>query len=252
MPVNRNNLQVYLGNTRYIPFRLRRDGMRTYWNVSGVTAIQVEYSRVGDPAPLTPIVCSKLAPNADWLAGLVPALVSAADVTARIGTYDYILTVFDGALVQTAGAGRLEVLPRPVNNFETPSGSWSSTNLQSGVNNSGKTILAGQPVALTAQGIVPANSAPDGIYPAVGVAVAVSEHGSICLYIPTGEITLADWTKVYGHVALVPGSILYLAPDGGITDTLPSLPEFEVMQIIGRVGDRPQALTVQIGYTVVL
>lgn len=249
--MNRSNLSIYLGNSRYIPFRLRRMSIQGYWNVTQFSDIEVEYRRIGDPAPLTPVSCSPLSPGAVWSAGLVPALVSPLDVTARVGTYEYTVTLYASGLELTAGAGRLEVLDRPVPLFAGPGGiSWASTNLMSypALTN----IAAGQVVARTAGGMVLANAGPSYLQ-ADGVAVADAIAGGMCLFINNGTLTMPNWTGIFGTTSLPLGGQFYLdvAP-GGLTVTVPTLPLSGLRQNVGETVTDPQTLSVTLNYTVIL
>lgn len=251
--MNRSNLQVYLGNSRYIAFRLRKSGMTGFWNVSSYPAIEVEYRRIGDDAPLTPVACSPLTLGADWSTGLVQALITPLDVTARVGTYEYSVTLRSSPLEQTAGAGRLEVLDRPVALYESPSGvSWASTNLMAYPNASGGTIYAGQPVRHVASGVTWADGS-SATEIADGVAVADSAASSMCLFINTGTLTLPDWTRAFGVANLPVGSDIYLGPAAGtITAAVPALPDFALLQILGETASDAHTLSVALDYTVVL
>lgn len=251
--MNRSNLQVYLGNSRYIAFRLRKTGMVGFWNVSSYPSIEIEYRRVGDDAVLTPVGCSKLAPGSDWSTGLVQALITPLDVTARVGTYEYSVTLRSSPLEQTAGAGRLEVLDRPVSLYSSPTGaSWASTNLMSYVNASGSTIYAGQPVRYVAGGVTLADGSV-ATEIADGVCVADSASSTMCLFINNGQLTLPDWTRVFGSASLPTGSDIYLGSVlGTLTAAVPTLPDFALLQIIGETASDAQTLSIAPDYTVVL
>lgn len=249
-----HNIQAHLGNTRYIPFRLRRYGTRTYWDVTTADLIQVEFQRSADAAPLTPVQCSRSAPGADWNNGLVQCLISPADVTARIGSYSYTLSVFTPALEETAGGGVLEVLPRPIPTVLLPGGDtyYVSTNIETGTNASGVTIPMGAPIARTNAGIVLA-SAADPDLDCDGICIAASGAGYACLFIPTGSLRLENWSAVTGTIALpgLPGDTIYLDyVTGRLTNVVPTLPDSAILQVIGEVGNDAQTLALQLNYLV--
>lgn len=241
-------IELYLANTRWLYLRLRRYGSRNPFNVSNVQKIAVEFAKIGE-APLPPVYASRTTIGADWIAGKVPVLVSPADVTARVGSYDISVTVFDAPIELTASIGRVEVLPRPVQGLVSlPNGnSYSATNVMAGVNGNAYPIPAGAPVALSGGGVRLALGGP-GYIPADGVAIVDSSPGSTCLFISNGQIRMADWSTVFGLSALPVGAPeLWLgAVQGTITDTEPTTGAFGLRQVVGDVGSDPQTLNVSV------
>jgi hypothetical protein len=104
--------ETYLGNVRSLPFRLRRAGERADWDVSTATSIVLEVEDT-DENNLTPIAADPLNPAADWEAGQVVVVVDATNVTAAVGTYKAILTVFIGGEIISTNPVTIEVQPRP-------------------------------------------------------------------------------------------------------------------------------------------
>ena len=246
-------IEVHLGNTRWLTFRLRRYGQRPAYSAAGAQKILVEFARVGE-APLTPIAASRAAPGADWIAGIVPVLISPADLTARVGTYDVAVTVYDPPVELTASVGRVEVLPRPVAGaLPMPGGgSYASTNLQSATNASGALIPAGAPVARTSGGVTLAR----GFNPyqaADGIAVSACSPGATCLYIAEGQLSLPDWAPVFGTATLPLGAHLYLggAP-GTLTATEPVAAPFGIKQVVCETDADPRRVSLSLDYGVVL
>jgi hypothetical protein len=248
-----NNIQAYLGNSRYIPFRLRRYGSRTYWNVTTADRVQAEFQFNASVAPLTPLQCSRSSPGADWNNGLVPCLITPADVTARVGSYSYTVSVVTGILKETAGGGVLEILPRPAPTAIVQGETYYvSTNIETGTTATGVTIPMGAPVARTSAGIVLAD-ASDADLDCDGISIAASSPGYACLYIPSGSIRLENWSAICGTVGLpgLPGDPVYLDfVSGRITSVLPSLPDSAILQVIGEIADDAQTLALQLNYAV--
>jgi len=253
MSVITPGIELYLGNTRWLPLRLRRYGRREPFSVSGAQKIAIEFSREGE-APLPPIYASRSAVGADWIGGVVPVLVSPADITARVGTYYVTVTVFDPPVVLSASHGVVEVLPRPIlGALPMPSGgAYTASQVLSGTNGSALTIRSGMPVHRSATGIVPAQAGTPYAF-CDGVAIADTAPGATCLYIPEGAIRLTDWTPVFGSSALPIGATLYLGdPPGTITATLPVKPPSDLRQTVGMTDNDTQTLNVEIDHGVVL
>lgn len=103
--------EVYEGNARDLPFQLRRKGIKGVWDVSTATSIVLE---VTDPdgVDMTPIALAD-GGKANWALGVVIAPISVSDVTARIGTYAFAVTVTIAGEIITGGDGTIEVLDRP-------------------------------------------------------------------------------------------------------------------------------------------
>ncbi len=254
MSVITPGIELFHGNTRWLNLRLRRYGQREAMDVSTAQRIAVEFAKIGE-APLPPVYASRTAPGADWIGGRVPVLVSPADVTARIGSYDVSVTVFETPVERTAAVGRVEVLPRPVRGLLTlPNGNaYASSNVMAMVNAGAYTIPMGAPVAATGGGLVLAQGAGPA-RPADGIAVAPTGPGSTCLYIASGQVRLVDWTPVFGSGSLPAGAAeLWLgAAAGSLTDTIPVAPAFALRQVVGDVGSDPQVLNVNISSGFVL
>ena len=104
---------TYEGNTRVLPFSLRRFSNNLPWDVSTATAIQLEVTNTRDQVNLTPIMASSGAPGADWANGEIRVTISPANVTASINTYEWGLTVTIGGEVITVDDGTIEVRDRP-------------------------------------------------------------------------------------------------------------------------------------------
>lgn len=251
--MNRSNLQLYIGNSRYLSFRLRHAGQVGVWNVSSYSTIEVEFRRVGDDVPMTPVACNELAPGADWSTGLVKALVTPMDITARVGTYEYAVTLYQTPLELTAGAGRLEVLDRPASLYSAPDGaSWTSTNLMAFPNASGATIYAGQPVVHAYNGMILADGS-DATKIADGICVSDSAASTMCLFINNGVLTLPDWSVPFGAAGFPVGTTVSLGPTAGaLTTSTPSLPTYALRQTLGQVANETQTLNIALDYTVVL
>lgn len=244
-------VDLMLGNTVYLNLRLRKRGVRGGLNVSSAQRIAVEFARNGEP-PLAPVLASRTAAGADWIAGKVPVLVSPADLTARVGTYDVTVTVFDTPTEITATLGRVEVLPRPIAGaLNLPAGgSYTATNVISATNVSPATILAGAPVARTPTGVVLANA---GLQPlqADGVCIASTGPGATCLYISNGTVSFPDWSPLFGGASLPVGSTFYLSDTPGmITTDLPDLPDYKLRQVIGETDVDPLKLYLSLDYSV--
>jgi hypothetical protein len=249
------NIDTHLGNTKWVKFRVRRKNLNTVYDVSLSSQILLEVGRVGDPAPLTPIPCVNTAPGASWITGLVPCLLSAGNVTARVGTYKYALTVFNSPYEDTVDSGFIEVRDRPVTAYALPGGGgnqFTATNVNSGINAGTSIIRAGMPIARLANG-VDAAVASGAYLQADGIAISDCIPGSVCLYISNGSLRLSDWTAVFGAPSLPVGSSLYLdKTTGHLTTTLPAIPDFSLLQIVGETQDSAQTLYLTFGYTVAL
>lgn len=89
-------IQVQEGNSFVIPFVLRQRGKRGGWDVSTATKIQLEVSNSAGVS-LPPIMADPNHPSADWEDGEVPIQIGPDDVTAVIGTYRGVVTVFIGS-----------------------------------------------------------------------------------------------------------------------------------------------------------
>lgn len=241
-------LELYLGNVRWLNLRIRRYGQREAYSVSNAQKIAVEFAREGE-APLNPIFASRTDPGADWIAGIVPVLVSPADLTARIGSYDVSVTIFDTPVELTASLGRVEVLPRPIAGQLTlpGGGSYAATQVLSARNAGAYTIPAGAPVGSTSSGVVLA-LAGLGPIPADGIAISAAAPGSTCLYIASGQVRLDDWSVVFGSASLPIGATeLWLgATQGTITDVEPELPTYVLRQVVGDVANDGQTLNVNV------
>lgn len=254
MSVITPGIELYLGNTRWVNLRLRRYGVRTPMDVSSAQRIAVEFALSGEP-PLPPIYASRMAAGANWIAGKVPVLVTPASLTARVGSYDVAVTLFESPLERTVAIGRVEVLPRPLRGLLSTSNgnAYVSANVFSMVNGGSVTIPTGAPIAGTAQGAVLAQAA-GALLPAIGVAIADTSPRSTCLYIVSGQIRLSDWTIVFGSPSLPIGApeIWLGSTAGTTTDDLPLAPTFGLRQTIGSVANDPQLLNVGVALGVLL
>jgi len=105
-------LVVYEGNVKALPFRLRVKGTKNFWNVAAATQILLEYEESAG-SPKLQVPCDINHAQADWANGKVVAQVSPADVTAKVGSYPFSLTVFLGTEEITAVSGHIEVKERP-------------------------------------------------------------------------------------------------------------------------------------------
>jgi hypothetical protein len=248
-------IDTYLGNTKWVKFRVRRKNKNSYYDVTTASQIQMEVGRVGDLAPMTPIPCVPTAPGADWITGLVPVLISAGDVTARVGTYKYTLTIFNAPYEDTADSGFFEVRDRPVTTYTLPGGGgnqFTATNVNYGVNAGTSIIKAGMPVTRLATGVDLATAAP-AYRQADGIAISDCIPGATCLYISNGSLRLSDWTDVVGTPALALGSSYYVDNiNGMMTTTVPDLPLYGLRQIVGETQNDTQTLYLVSGMVVIL
>lgn len=234
-------VEAALGNLKTLPFRLRRKGTILNWDVSAATKIILESNLVGQSA-MAPIVANNAAPGADWANGLVPIQISSIDVTARVGTYEFWVTVYMGADAKGAFRGTIEVLPRPVfTPFPMPGGgAYLSTDVLQGTNASDTvTIPQGAPVARVGDGqIALATADSAGAMRADGIAMTAIPPETPGLYFGTGSLALPDWTTITGAADLVDGASYYLDKVAGkLTTTLPSRPDFSLLQLIGEAAD---------------
>lgn len=103
---------LYEGDTRNLPFQLRRRGIKGGWDVS--TALSIVLG-VTDPdgLNLTPIGLLDGFAGATWVTGFVVAPVSIVNVTGKIGTWGFAVTVAIGTETITSSPGVIEVLDRP-------------------------------------------------------------------------------------------------------------------------------------------
>lgn len=103
---------AYYGNTKVLPFVLKRYGTKDRLDVSAAIQILLE---IEDPnqVALSPLVANPAFPGANWAQGEVPILVTPADVTGAVGTWIVGFTLFLGNEEDTTRSGTIEVKHRP-------------------------------------------------------------------------------------------------------------------------------------------
>lgn len=105
-------LQVFEGNTIDLVFQLKKFKQRVGWNLTGVTAIRLEFDGV-DGSPFTYAVADPNHAEAAWATGRVIVRVSPQTITAAVGSYAAGITVFFPGEEITVAAGVIEVCDRP-------------------------------------------------------------------------------------------------------------------------------------------
>lgn len=103
--------ETYEGNTRNLPFQLRRRGVKGVFDVSTANSIVLEATDP-DGADITPIPLAD-GGLANWALGLVIAPITPADVTGAIGTWTFSVTVVIAGETITSATGEIEVQDRP-------------------------------------------------------------------------------------------------------------------------------------------
>lgn len=234
--VSSAHIQTSVGASRTLPFRLKRARSTAYLDVSLATQIRLESQLVGEAA-MPPVYAYNNDPGADWANGLVPITMTAADITARVGTYSFWLTVVMPAGPKPVVQGTIEVLPRPVfAPVPLPGGGvYVASTVFRGYNSSTTVMIKrGMLVTRLGSGAIGLSIAAGTYRRADGIAIADIPPETPGLFFSSGALDLPNWTAVLGSTTLVPATTYYLDKLAGrITATVPARPDWSLLQVIG-------------------
>lgn len=242
------NLQLFVNNRRTLLFRLRRKGSQAFVNLSPSQQVRLECKRIGDPAPLYPVIADRLNPEADWPNGLVAFVVDSSGITARPGTYEAIITVEGNGSEVSYPVGVIDVAERPLpipayNPSTLVPISYVAIETYTAPNTSGSSILPGMPLAALSGGVQRATNLDQG-RTCVGVAVSQADPGYLCIYVKAGaKLRRDDWTALFGYPSLS-GAEVFVGVDGQLIPTRPTELPALFSQEVGKVSGDGKTLTV--------
>jgi hypothetical protein len=216
-------IEGIVGTRKALPFRLRRKGQVTNWDVASASLIQIEYNRI-DEGPSAPIVFNPSDSRADWTNGLVTGDLDPSTVTARTGAYQFILAVYLtlGAPPLVACRGEFQILYREPPGFVFAVGGLAYDGFPVwAFNGTNAVIPAGTPVSVIDGVMTPATDVGPGYLQATGLTIAAVPVDCGGCYVPANNITLPNWTAIIGTTHLTPSAPYYLGPSGTLVTPAP-------------------------------